>query len=135
MAALRVRNLNILRRRALIAEAAADVDGHAVVGGNAHHRRHSELDSPVFTAKLTSDPTTAQSVLTSTQDSTPFGVAARLQALGSTAPSATIGTITRTATSQDTRATDLQAQIASWDTRLALRRDTLTAQFTALTAR
>src|SRR4051812_20040376 len=31
MAALRVRNLNLLRRRALIAEAVVDVNGHAVL--------------------------------------------------------------------------------------------------------
>jgi integrase len=38
MAALRVRNLN-LRRRALIAEAVADVNGHAVFGTPKNHQR------------------------------------------------------------------------------------------------
>lgn len=113
----------------------------AAVGGNSAAVAGLQLtrdgrltfDSAVFSAKLTSDPTTAQSILASTQGSAPLGVAAKLQALASTASNATIGTITRLATSQDSRATDLQARIANWDTRLALRRNALTAQFTAMT--
>src|SRR3954451_21336226 len=39
MAALRVRHLNLLRRRALISEAVADVNGHAVFGTPKTHQR------------------------------------------------------------------------------------------------
>ena len=39
MAALRVRNLNLLRRRALIAEAVVDVNGRAVFGTPKNHQR------------------------------------------------------------------------------------------------
>jgi hypothetical protein len=34
-----VRNLNLLRRRALIAEAVVDVNGHAVFGTPKNHQR------------------------------------------------------------------------------------------------
>jgi integrase len=39
MAGLRVHNLNLLRRRALIAEAVVDVNGHAVFGTPKTHQR------------------------------------------------------------------------------------------------
>jgi integrase len=50
MAALRVRNLNLLRRRALIAEAVADVDGHAVFGTPKNHQRR-QVPIPRFLAQ------------------------------------------------------------------------------------
>ena len=43
MAALRVLNLNLLRQRALIAEAVADVNGHAVFGTPKDHQRRQVL--------------------------------------------------------------------------------------------
>jgi integrase len=50
MAALRVRNLNLLRRRALIAEAVADVNGHAVFGTPKTHQR-LQVPVPRFLAE------------------------------------------------------------------------------------
>ncbi len=49
MAALRVRNLNLLRRRALITEAVADVNGHAVFGTPKTHQRR-QVPVPRFLA-------------------------------------------------------------------------------------
>jgi len=50
MAALRVRNLNLLRRRALIAEAVVDVNGHAVFGTPKTHQRR-QVPIPRFLAE------------------------------------------------------------------------------------
>ncbi len=50
MAALRVRNLNLLRRRALIAEAVVDVNGHAVFGTPENHQRR-QVPIPRFPAE------------------------------------------------------------------------------------
>ncbi|MGY1761041.1 tyrosine-type recombinase/integrase [Geodermatophilus sp. SYSU D00779] len=50
MAALRVRNLNLLRRRALIAEAVADVNGRAVFGTPKNHQRR-QVPVPRFLAE------------------------------------------------------------------------------------
>jgi flagellar hook-associated protein 2 len=72
-------------------------------------------------------------VLGSTDDVTsPTGVAARLQALAKGASDSATGTLTLLAKSSDTSATDFQGRIADWDIRLALRKDTLTRQFTAM---
>jgi integrase len=50
MAALRVCNLNLLRRRALITEAVADVNGHAVFGTPKTHQRR-QVPIPRFLAE------------------------------------------------------------------------------------
>ncbi|WP_239524222.1 hypothetical protein [Geodermatophilus normandii] len=49
MAALRVRNVNLLRRRELITEAVADVNGHAVFGTPKTHQRR-QVPVPRFLA-------------------------------------------------------------------------------------
>jgi integrase len=49
MAALRVRNLNLLRRRALITESVVDVNGHAVFGTPKNHQRR-QVPLPRFLA-------------------------------------------------------------------------------------
>jgi flagellar capping protein FliD len=91
------------------------------------------FDSAVFTAKFTGDPATVQSILTSIHGGKPLGVAAKLEALGITASNSITGTVTRLATGQDARITELQTGIAAWDTRLALRQKALTDRFTAMT--
>jgi flagellar hook-associated protein 2 len=63
----------------------------------------------------------------------PVGIAAQLADLAKTASDATTGTLIMLAKSQDTEAKDLTARIADWDMRLALRKDSLTTQFTAMT--
>jgi flagellar hook-associated protein 2 len=60
------------------------------------------------------------------------GVAARLQALANQASDSVSGILITMAQGQDTRATDLQSQIDDWTTRLQLRQQTLTDQFTAM---
>jgi flagellar hook-associated protein 2 len=105
------------------------------------------FDSAVFTAKMASDPASVQAMLSSkvstnsgtdaiagnADDSyTPIGFAAQLEALAKGASDTTTGSLVLLAKSEDSRATDLTSRIADWDTRLALRKDTLTRQFTAM---
>jgi flagellar hook-associated protein 2 len=105
------------------------------------------FDSAVFTAKMASDPATVKDMLTNKKIVTsgadgisgnaddvtsPVGFAAKLEALAKGASDSTTGSLILMAKSQDTLATDLKARIADWDTRLALRKDTLTRQFTAM---
>ncbi|MCW2578218.1 MAG: Flagellar hook-associated protein 2 [Modestobacter sp.] len=118
----------------------------AVAGLQLTKDGHVTFDSTTFVAKLKSDPALVQrlfagtvttagpdAVLGSADDVTaPSGTAARLQALAKAASDSTTGTLTLLATSSDTKATDFQARIDDWDIRLALRKDTLTRQFTAM---
>ncbi|PRY49420.1 flagellar hook-associated protein 2 [Geodermatophilus tzadiensis] len=60
------------------------------------------------------------------------GLAQRVQALAKQASDTTTGTLTSLAKGRDTLAKDIQERIADWDTRLKLRRETLTRQFTAM---
>jgi flagellar hook-associated protein 2 len=105
------------------------------------------FDSAVFTAKMASDPAAVKDMLTkkaivnagfdgisgNADDKTsPVGFAAKLEALAKGASDTTSGTLVLMAKSEDTLATDLKARIDDWDTRLALRRDTITRQFTAM---
>lgn len=103
------------------------------------------FDAAVFSAKLKSDPATVQRVFGGATDvgadnvaNTPDdvvsvdGIGARLKVLSERASDSVGGTLTMLAAGQDTRATDLQKQIDSWDLRLASRKATLTAQFTAM---
>jgi flagellar hook-associated protein 2 len=60
------------------------------------------------------------------------GVGARLKTLATLASDSATGMLTSLANGQDTRAKDIQSQIDDWTTRLALRQQTLTDQFTAM---
>jgi flagellar hook-associated protein 2 len=60
------------------------------------------------------------------------GVGARLKTLATMASDSATGMLTGLANGQDTRAKDIQSQIDDWTTRLALRQQTLTDQFTAM---
>ena len=60
------------------------------------------------------------------------GVGARLAVLADQASDSATGTLVSLAKGQDTRAKDIQSQIDAWTLRLAARRQTLTAQFTAM---
>jgi flagellar hook-associated protein 2 len=104
------------------------------------------FDSAVFTAKLKSDPAMAQRFFAGTPASlgadevaggtddvaAVTGIAGRLFAIGKNASDTTTGTLTLLATSEDSQAKDLTARIEDWDLRLALRKQTLTRQFTAM---
>jgi flagellar hook-associated protein 2 len=60
------------------------------------------------------------------------GVGARLKTLSTMASDKATGMLTSLANGQDTRAKDIQAQIDDWTSRLALRKKTLTDQFSAM---
>jgi flagellar capping protein FliD len=105
------------------------------------------FDKAKFTTLLTSDPTAANDIIAGTtvtgpgldgipgtaDDVTaPVGIAARLEALAKSASDATTGTLTTLANGEDSRAKDMQERIDNWDIRLAMRRQTLTTQFTAM---
>jgi flagellar hook-associated protein 2 len=88
------------------------------------------FDASAFTAKLKSNPDLVQSLVNGT--ATVPGVAQRLLTVAKRSTDTTSGTLVLLAKSQDTAATSLQQSIDSWDIRLALRKDTLTRQFTAM---
>jgi flagellar hook-associated protein 2 len=105
------------------------------------------FDKSKFISALTNDPSMVNDIVAGTtvvgagldgisgtaDDVTaPVGVAAQLEALAKQASDTTIGTLTTLAKGEDDRAKDMQDRIDNWDIRLALRKDTLTAQFTAM---
>jgi flagellar hook-associated protein 2 len=98
------------------------------------------FDAATFTAKLAADPALATRLISGTADSTVGGVttpgvqgiAGRLQALAKTASDSSTGTLVALAKGRDTLAKDIQDKIDAFDIRLAQRKATLTAQFTAL---
>jgi flagellar hook-associated protein 2 len=103
------------------------------------------FDKTVFIAKLQSDPALVQRLVNGAPAVDPDGVpnskdekaavpgvAQRLLDLAKKATDSTGGTLILLAKSQDTKASSLQDQIDDWDTRLALRKETLTKQFTAM---
>jgi flagellar hook-associated protein 2 len=99
------------------------------------------FDSAVFTAKLKAEPQLAKQFLTGTPAGVDAegtavaavpGIAGRLFEIGKNASDTTTGALTLLAKSEDRQAKDLEARIADWDLRLALRKDMLTRQFTAM---
>ncbi|OMQ16451.1 hypothetical protein A7K94_0202430 [Modestobacter sp. VKM Ac-2676] len=105
------------------------------------------FDKAAFTAKLASDPAAVKDLLAAKTTvgpgadgisgnaddvTTPVGLAAQLEVLAKKASDSTTGTLTLLATSSDSTAKDLTARIEAWDTRLAMRKDSLTRQFTAM---
>lgn len=62
----------------------------------------------------------------------PGGFASRVQAAAESASDPTSGTLTASIKSRNTQISRLQDSIDSWDDRLALRKETLTRQYTAL---
>jgi len=103
------------------------------------------FDASVFQAKLAADPAVVQRLLGGSVDAgtdgktgsvddavATDGLAARLQVLAQRASDSTSGLLTSLAKGQDSIGSDLQDQIDSWDLRLQLRKDALTAQFSAM---
>ena len=105
------------------------------------------FDSAVFTAKLASNPDVVKDMVgkrTSTSPGAdlvsgnaddayiPLGFAAQLEALAKGASDSTSGTLVMLANSGDSTIKDLTTRIDAWDTRLALRKDSLTRQFNAM---
>jgi flagellar hook-associated protein 2 len=94
------------------------------------------FDKAAFTAALAADPAATRKFLTETTGSgttaRPVGLVAKLEELARGASDATTGTLTLLAKSTEATAKDLTSRIADWDTRLAMREDALTRQFTAM---
>ena len=103
------------------------------------------FDSGAFTTAWTTNPALAQAIfggglgvgvdnIPNTPDDTVLtdGVGARLQALANRASDSAAGMLTSLASGQDVEAKDIQSQIDDWTTRLASRKATLVAQFTAM---
>ena len=103
------------------------------------------FDATAFKAALAANPTLVQSVFGGSvgngKDNVPNtvddtvdvdGVAARLQTLANRASDSVNGSLTLLASGEDSTATDIQSQIDAWTTRLQLRQQTLTDQFTAM---
>jgi flagellar hook-associated protein 2 len=117
-------------------------DGSAAVAGLQLNKDGTIAFDPVkFAEKLKSDPALVQRLFAGTPagvdgngDPVPAvtGIAGGLQAIGKAASDTATGTLTLLAKSEDSQAKDIQARIADWDLRLALRKDTLTRQFTAM---
>jgi flagellar hook-associated protein 2 len=92
-----------------------------------------------FLAALEKDPAKAQAMLGGVPakagppaTAAVEGLAQRVQVLAKRASDSTTGTLTSLAKGRDTLAKDIRDRIADWDTRLQLRKDMLTRQFTAM---
>jgi flagellar hook-associated protein 2 len=103
------------------------------------------FDASAFKTAFAANPALVQAVFSGAYDAgadqtlntpddtiTTQGVGARLKTLATMASDAATGMLTSMAAGQDTRAKDIQSQIDDWTTRLALRQQTLTDQFTAM---
>jgi flagellar hook-associated protein 2 len=99
------------------------------------------FDAAAFTAKLKTNPALVQAIFAGTPAGVDAdgvavpavtGIGGLLQAIGKDASDTTTGSLTLLAKSEDSQAKDIQARIADWDLRLALRKETLTRQFTAM---
>ncbi len=94
------------------------------------------FDKSAFGTAMAADPAATREFLTKTTGSgttaQPVGLSAQIQALAKSASDASTGTLTLLVKSTESTAKDLQERIASWDLRLALRKENLTRQFTAM---
>jgi len=91
------------------------------------------FDKDAFTKALAADPTLTQSLVNGTAGTPAVpGVAQRLLDVVKEASDSVNGSLVVRANTQDATAKDLQDRIEDWDRRLALRRSTLSAQFTAM---
>ena len=103
------------------------------------------FDKAKFIAALNNTPDLAKRMVLGTAASDPDGVpgsgdevaaidgiATRLRKVAVSASDATTGTLVSLANGQDSMVKDIQDRIADWDLRLAKRKETITAQFTAM---
>lgn len=91
--------------------------------------RYGQLtfNEDAFDKACASDPTGVAAAISGTG-----GFASRVQAAAEAASDPTTGTLTTSIKSRNTQISRLQDSIDSWDDRLALRKETLTRQYTAL---
>lgn len=100
----------------------------ASVGIQVDRTGHFVFDATAFGEAFARDPVATAAMFTTGSN----GFAARVQAVAKSASDPYQGTLTNAVTSHTSSIKVLQDQISSWDDRLAMRRQTLTAQFSAL---
>jgi flagellar hook-associated protein 2 len=111
-------------------DAVYPTDGTSLAGVGIQLDRYGKLvfDADAFTAAYQVDPASVAAKFTSTAG----GFADRVQKVARSASDSVSGTITNSINGRNSTIKELQDSIADWDTRLALRQDTLTKQFTAM---
>ena len=105
-------------------------DGTSLASAGIQLDRYGRLtfDADAFTTAYNADPAGTAARFTSTAG----GFADRVQKVAKSASDPISGTITNSINGRNSTIKELQDSIADWDTRLALRQDTLTKQFTAM---
>jgi flagellar hook-associated protein 2 len=111
-------------------DAVYPTDGSTLAAVGIQLDRYGKLtfDADAFTAAYNADPTGVAARFTSAAG----GFASRIQTVAKSASDPVSGTITTSVHGRTSTIKELQDSIANWDTRLALRQDTLTKQFTAM---
>jgi flagellar hook-associated protein 2 len=106
-------------------------DGSTLASVGIQTDRYGKLvfDETTFKAAYAKDPATVAAAFTS---GSADGFAARVQAAAKGASDSVDGTVTAAINGRNDGIKQMQDSIADWDTRLALRQQTLTQQFTAL---
>jgi len=106
-------------------------DGTSLAGVGIQLDRYGKLvfDEDAFSDAYAADPGAVAAKFTT---GTPSGFAARVQVVAKGASDSVSGTITSSINGRNTHIKRMQDSIDDWDTRLALRRETLTKQFTAM---
>ncbi|MGO4256964.1 flagellar filament capping protein FliD [Marmoricola sp. RAF53] len=106
-------------------------DGTSMAGVGLQLDRYGKLtfDADKFTTAYNADPSAVAAKFTTGATT---GFAARVQAVAKSASDSVSGTITTSITNRTTSIQRMQDSIADWDTRLAIRQETLTKQFTAM---
>lgn len=105
-------------------------DGTSLAGVGIQLDRFGKLtfDATAFTKAYNADPAGVAAKFTSAAN----GFGARVQAVAKAASDSSTGTITTSITGRNSSIKRMQDGIADWDTRLALRQESLTRQFTAM---
>jgi len=111
-------------------------DGSTLAGVGIQLDRYGKLtfDAATFSSAYAADPGAVAAKFTSgsVSSGTVNGFAARIQAVAKSASDAVDGSLTTSINGRNSSIKRMQDSIADWDTRLALRQDTLTKQFTAM---
>ncbi|MFL6062411.1 MAG: flagellar filament capping protein FliD [Marmoricola sp.] len=116
-------------------DAVYPTDGTSLASVGIQLDRYGKLtfDAAAFTAAYQADPAAVAAKFTSsTATPSAGGFADRIQKVAKSASDPISGTITNSITGRNSTIKQLQDSIADWDTRLALRQQTLTTQFTAM---
>src|SRR5690349_7989318 len=112
-------------------ESVYPTDGSSLASVGIQLDRYGKLvfDDDKFSAAYAADPSAVADKFIS---GIPKGFAVRVQAVAKHASDSVDGTITSSINGRNSNIKEIQNSIDDWDTRLALRQDTLTKQFTAM---